>query len=435
MKRSAAILAAATAAASLGSNVAFAQEPAPVYAIVNATVLPGEGPAVEGATVIVRDGRVASITAGGAVPAGATRIDAEGGMVTPGFVATQAPLGLVEISLEAETVDVGPEGGQDDEVRAAFSAADGFNPRSTLVAVARMGGVTSAVSTPVGGLVSGTSAWIDLEGDEPSAMLAREHVALHVNLDDHGVSSAGGAMPTALTRLREVLEDARLYGRQRGAYDRRGLREMSVSRLDLERLQDALAGRVPVVVRVSRAADILRVLDIGREYGLRIVLSGAEEGWRVADRIAAAGVPAIVEPLRNLPSSFTRLGSRFDNPALLARAGVRVIITTSGAHDLRNLRQEAGNAVAHGLDRELALRALTSEPARVFGLDDHGSLAPGKVANLVVWNGDPFETTTWATHLLVRGREVPLRSRQTDLFERYRRLDSVSRGLNGPGTE
>jgi imidazolonepropionase-like amidohydrolase len=235
----------------------------------------------------------------------------------------------------------------------------------------------------------------------------------------------------ALMRLRELLEDARLYGRQRGAYDRRALREMDASRLDLERLQDALAGRIPVVVRVSRASDILRVLELARSYGLSLVLSGAEEGWRVADRISAADVPVILQPLTNLPSSFTRLGARFDNAAILARAGVPIVLTTDGAHELRNIRQEAGNAIAHGLPREEALRAVTLEPARVFGLDrEYGTIAPGKVANVVVWNGDPFETTTWPTHVFVQGREVPLRSRQTELFERYRRLDSVSRGIN-----
>ena len=419
--------------ATLLASPAIAQDAAPLIAVVNATVHPGDGPPVENATVVVRGGRVVSVSANGPVPAGATRIDAGGGVVTPGFVATQAPLGLVEISLEPETLDLAPESETADAVRAAFSAADGLNPRSTLIPVARMDGVTSALSTPVAGLVSGTSAWIDLAAEPQAAdLIVRERAAMHVNLDDSGVAAAGGAMPSALMRLREVLEDARLYGRQRAAYDRRALREMDTSRLDLERLQDVLAGRIPVVVCVSRASDILRVLELSREYRLRLVLAGAEEAWRVADRVAAADVPVIVQPMTNLPSSFTRLGARFDNAAILARAGVRVVITTDGAHDLRNLRQEAGNAVAHGLPADVALRALTLEPARVFGLDaDYGTIAPGKVANLVVWNGDPFETTTWATHVIVRGRELPVRSRQTDLLDRYRSLDAIPRGTPG----
>ena len=415
----------------LVAGAAAAQDAPSSYAIVNATVMPGDGAAIEAATVVIRGGRIVSVAANGPVPAGATSIDAQGGVVTAGFVGTEAPLGLVEISLEPETLDLAPEREDADPVRAAFSAADGVNPRSTLIPVARSGGITSAVSTPIGGLVSGTSAWIDLAPEGTQGYVVRERAALHVSLDDAGISAAGGAVPSALMRLRELLEDARLYGRQRGAYDRRALREMEASRLDLERLQDALAGRIPVVVRVSRASDILRVLELARGYGLRLVLSGAEEAWRVADRIAAADVPVIVQPLTNLPSSFTRLGARFDNAAILARAGVPIVLTTEGAHELWNIRQEAGNAIAHGLPRDEALRAVTLAPARVFGLDrDYGTVAAGKVANVVVWSGDPFETTTWPTHIFVQGREVPLRSRQTELFERYRRLDSVSRGIN-----
>jgi len=408
-----------------------------VVALEGGLIWTGEGEPTAG-TVVIRDGRIVAIGANVTVPAGAERVDADGGIVTAGFVAAGTPLGLIEIDLEDSTRDASPEGDEDapaDPIRAAFSAADGFHPRSSLIPVARLGGVTSALITPVGGLVPGTSAWIDLLGDGPDEMLARPVAALHVSLNDSGVASAGGAMSSALTRLREVLEDARLYARSRAAYDRRGVRELSVSRLDLERIGEALAGRLPVVVRVSRAADITRVLALGREYRLSLVLAGVEEGWRVADEIAAADVPVMVHPLQNLPSSFSRLGTRFDNATLLAAAGVRLILTTAarhGAHDVRKLRQEAGNAIAWGLPRDAALRAVTSEPARVFGMGrDYGQLARGQVANVVVWNGDPFELTTWATHVFVRGRAAPMTSRQGRLFERYRDLSRVRQGHPG----
>ncbi len=417
---------------------ARAQDDAPsVYVIDNGLLWTGEGEPAAG-TVVIRDGRIVAAGPNAAAPAGATRIDAAGGIVTAGLVAAGTPIGLVEIGAEDSTRDSAPEsteGEPADPVRAAFSAADGFNPRSTLIPVARMGGVTSALSTPVGGLVPGTSAWLDLRGDTPAEMIARPDAALHVSLNDSGVAAAGGAMPSALMRLRELFEDARLYARSRAAYDRRGLRELSISRLDLERVNEALAGRIPVVVKVSRAADILRVLELARQYRLRLVLAGVEEGWRVADEIAAADVPVMVHPLSNLPTSFSALGTRYDNAALLAAAGARVILTTAmhhGAHDVRQLRQEAGNAVAWGMDRGAALRAVTVEPARVFGMDrDHGQLAPGQVANVVVWNGDPFELTTWATHVFVRGEPTPMTSRQERLFERYRDLSQVRLGHPG----
>jgi imidazolonepropionase-like amidohydrolase len=271
---------------------------------------------------------------------------------------------------------------------------------------------------------------MDLLGDAPADMIARPVVALHVNLNEGGVRSTGGAMSLALTRLRELFDDARLYARQRAAFDRRALREMRVSRLDLERIAEALAGRIPIVVTVSRAADILRTLELAREQRFRLVLESVEEGHRVAVEIAAANVPVIVRPHQNLPSTFARLGTRFDNAALLARAGVRVVIAPQGAHEARTLRQEVGNAIAWGLDRDVALRAVTSEPARVFGLErDYGRVERGRVANLVVWNGDPFELSSWPTDVIVRGVRTSLATRQTELFERYRELDRVPRGF------
>jgi imidazolonepropionase-like amidohydrolase len=403
--------------------------------LVHARVLVGDGTRVDDATLIVRDGRIVSVTPGGVAPAAtadAPVIDATGLTITPGFVGVGHALGLVEIELEPSTVDDAPAGGAD-PIRASFSAADGYNPTSVLVPVARLGGVTSALSTPQGGLVAGTSAWVDLAGARPDDALVAPVVALHVDLDDGGVEAGGGARPAMLGRFRDALEDARLYASQRAAYERRGLRELSVSRADLERLAEALSGRVPVVVRVARADDILRVLALARAYRLRLVLSGVEEGWKVADAIATAGVPCIVQPLANLPERFARLGTRYDNAALLARAGVRLVLTTDGPHGLRNLRQEAGNAVADGLDAAVALRALTSEPARIFGLGaEVGTLAPGRVANLAAWTGDPFELRTRLAHLVVRGRALPLRSRQTELFERYRELAPVRRGRAEP---
>lgn len=412
----------------------FASAPAAAQetiALVGGRVLPGDGPAIENATIVVRGDRIVSVGTG-AAPAGARVIDCAGTIITPGFVGTQTSIGLTEIELEPSTVDQAPEGERADPVRAAFAAADGYNPHSTLIPVARMGGVTSVVSTPIGGLISGTSAWADLAGRTPAEVIADDATALHVSLSDGGVEAGGGARSSALGRLREVLEDARLFRTRRSSYDRRGLRELSISSLDLDRIARALAGEIPVVIYASRSSDLLRAIALAREYGLRLILAGAEEGWMVAAELAQANVPVIVQPLTNLPSQFSTLHSRYDNAAILAQAGVRLILTTEGPHGLHNLRQEAGNAIAWGLSPDAALRALTLEPARVFGLDDrYGTIARGRIANIVVWTGDPFELTTWARNVFVRGREVPMRSRQTLLFERYRRLPDIPRGQRG----
>lgn len=400
-----------------------------VIALTGGTVLPGEGDPIPNATVVIRDGRIVSVGPA-APPAGARIIDCAGTTITAGFVGTQTNLGLVEIDLEPSTDDSAPDAEGSDPVRASFSVVDGYNPTSTLIPVARRWGVTSVVSTPTGGLISGTSAWFDLAGLTLDQVLVEPATALHGSVGDGAIEASGGARATAFGALREVFDDARLYRQRRTAFDRRQVRELAVSRLDLERLAEALGGDRPMVLEAVRSSDILRAIALARELGLRLVISGAQEAWMVAAQLAAADVPVILQPMTNLPSSFSQIHARYDNAAILHRAGVRLIIATDSAHGQRNLRQEAGNAVASGLPRDAALRALTLEPARVFGVDDrYGTVAAGRVANLVVWTGDPFELTTWARNVFIRGREIPTTSRQTLLFERYRDLGRVQRGL------
>jgi imidazolonepropionase-like amidohydrolase len=403
-------------------------------AIANVRVLTGEvgsGAVIERATVHVSGERITRIDAQASpVAVSAGVIDGAGLVLTPGFIALGTHLGLAEIDLESSTRDTGHEE-EADPIRAAFTAADGYNPLSTLIPVARLGGVVAALSTPDGGLVSGTSSFVDLGGRDRSVVRDAQ-AALHIDLDQGGVGAVHGARPAALQRLRELFDDARLFSRQRAAFDRAAMRDTGVSRLDLERVVLALEGELPVFVRVARAADILGVIALADEYDLDLVLLGAEEGWMVADALAQGDVPVIVQPLADLPDTFSSLHTRYDNAALLAAAGVRVAIFEPGAWDVRNLRQEAGNAVAWGMAPDAALAAITRVPAQLAGQGaDYGVVAPGRLASMVLWNGDPFETTTLPVHVYVRGRELPLRSRQTDLFERYRDLAQVRRGARG----
>ena len=401
------------------------------FAIANVRVLTGElgdRAVIERATVFVSGERITRIEA--TAPTTGTFVDGTGLVLTPGFIALDTHLGLAEIDLEASTRDTGHEEDAD-AIRAAFTAGDGYNPLSTLIPVARMGGVVAALSTPDGGLVSGTSSFVDLAGRDRTAIRDLD-TALHIDLTEGGVGAAHGARSAAIQRLRELFDDARLFSRQRAAFDRAAMRETGVSRLDLERVVLALDGTLPVFVRVSRAADILGALALADEYDLTLVLSGVEEGWMVADAIAAASVPVIVQPLADLPSTFATLHTRYDNASLLTAAGVRVAIYEPGAWDVRNLRQEAGNAVAWGMPADAALAAITRVPAEIAGQGaDYGVIAPGRLASMVLWSGDPFETTTLPVHVYIRGRELPLRSRQTELFDRYRDLSQVRRGTRG----
>ncbi|MEZ4257376.1 MAG: amidohydrolase family protein, partial [Polyangiales bacterium] len=401
-------------------------------AIVGAEVRVGDGTVVENGTVIVRDGRIVSVTKGGDAPTGATVIDGKGKVLTPGFVAVGNEVGLIEIELEPTTDDAAPQ--DDDGIHPAFGAVDGYNPDSSLIPITRLAGVTSVVPAPGVGLVSGTSAWFDLRPGTPAEVTVKPLAAVHANLSTGAVDRfGGGARPEAFARLRQLLDDARLYRTAKAAYDKRAMRETRATQADLERLGEVLAGKLPLVVWVSRSADILRVLDVAKAYRVRLVLAGVEEGWKVASAIAAAEVPVLVRPLTNLPEQFDRLQSRYDNAALLQKAGVTVIPVAMGPHDARQLREQVGNAIAWGLDPAHALRGITLEPARLFGLDsDYGTVAKGKVANLALWTGDPFDLRTWATNVIIQGRAMPMRSRQTALFERYKVLRPGEEGRGMP---
>jgi imidazolonepropionase-like amidohydrolase len=283
--------------------------------------------------------------------------------------------------------------------------------------VTRAEGLTSVGVVPQGGLFSGISAWADLDGATAEGALAAPTLALHVHL---GVGEGGHA--NALLRVREAFDDARTFQKNRAAWEKNQLRRLAPSRLDVEALALALDGKLPVVFHVDRAADILSALAVARELKLRPVIAGGAEAWKVAADLAAAKVPVLVHPLEQ-PRSFDTLGAREDNASLLHAAGVTVGISTGDTHNARKLRQVAGNAVRSGLPHEAALAAITRVPAEALGLGArYGTLAPGKVANLAVWSGDPLELSTRVVDLVIRGKRVSLRSRQTALLEKYRTL-------------
>jgi imidazolonepropionase-like amidohydrolase len=244
--------------------------------------------------------------------------------------------------------------------------------------------------------------------------------------------STGGSRGAAMLRLREILEDARAYRQGRAAFDRGESRELAASRLDLAALQPVLDRQIPLVVEAHRASDILAAIRLARDYNLRLILAGATEGWMVTEELARDRIPVVVRVLENLPGSFERLGARYENAALMRQAGVQVILTSGDTHNARNIRQEAGTAVAYGLPHAEALRAVTLYPAQLWGLADYGSLEVGKVANVVVWGGDPLEIMTPVQHVFIRGREIPLVSRQTQLRDRYMDPGNAERAYRAP---
>ena len=392
---------------------------AQTIAITGGTVYPVSGPKIDNATVLIRDGRIAAVGTNVAVPAGATRIDAAGKWVTPGFIDGAGQMGLREISAVQNTNEATLRG---NEVAAAFNVLEGINPASTLIAVNRMEGITSTVAVPNGSLIWGQAVMIDLDGETIDAMRVKSPVAMVADLSEGAKEAGGGSRAGVAQRLRRVLNDAREYAARRADFRRAQIQPLSASAADLEALQPVLRGELPLLVVANRRSDIETALRIAREYKLKLILAGAAEGWMISGEIAAAGVPVLVEPMDNIPT-FDALGIRYENAPLLAKGGVKVALMETATENTRDLRQQAGNAVASGMTWEQALRAVTLTPAEVFGVADrYGSLDAGKVANVVVWTGDPFDFATGVEHVYIRGREIPLRSRQTELLERYKTL-------------
>lgn len=393
--------------------------PAQTVAITGGRVHTVSGQVIENGTVVIQGGMITAVGANIAVPAGATRIDATGRWVTPGLINVSTQVGLVEIPLGTST----QEGSARRDVAASFNVAEGINPASVLIPVTRIEGVTSGLLTPSGSFLRGQSVFVDFDGDAMETMVARNPVAMHATLDESSRGAGGGSRAATLARLRQLFTDAREYAARRANYDRGQMRELSAPAAELAALQPVLAGRMPLVVQAHRVFDIRNALRLAAEFNLRLVLEGASEGWMIAEEIARANVPVLVVPLNNIPS-FNALGARYENASRLAAAGVRIAIVAGGdTHNARLIRQEAGNAVSYGLPWDAALRAVTMGAAAIFDLEArYGSLQAGRVANVVVWSGDPFEFSTSVERVFIRGREIPLTSRQTELLERYRNL-------------
>ena len=394
---------------------------ATTVAIVGGTVHTlGPAGTIEGGTVVIEGGKVKAVGRDVAVPSGARRIDAAGKVVTPGLMDSMTRLGLVEVGQVEGTNDT--RANQDDRFTAAFDVVDGINPRSILFPITRVEGVTRAVVAPQPGksLIAGRGAVIHL-GTERDDWLLSSPAAMYAVLGESGAEHAGGARGAAMLRLREALQDALDYGANRAAFDQGDRRPYALSRLDLEALQPVVKGELPLVITVNRASDIEAALRLARDFHLKLIVAGAREAWEVARQLVDAKVPVLLDPLANLPGSFEELGSTLEAAARLHRAGVTVAFMTGDAHDVRNIKQAAGNAVSYGMPWEAALAALTIVPARIWGIADrYGTLEPGKDADVVVWDGDPLETTSYPEHVFIRGAEIPQDTRQLRLRDRYK---------------
>ena len=428
----------------LGLLVGAAPAATQTIAITGGAVATAVGEQViENGTVIISNGRIVAVGAGLPVPAGATVIDATGKYVTPGLIAGMSTLGIVEVEGVNQTDDASA---RTSPFSAAIDVAPAINPVSPPLAIDRLGGVTRAVIGPqlAGSVFAGQGAVISLANVGPGgSILMRPRAFQLVELGEDGARAAGGSRPAAWLDLRNGLAEAARFARNPAAFESGRDRDSLVKRLDAEALVSVIDGRMPLVVHAERASDIVTVLGLRAEYPkLRLILIGAREGWQVADKIAAAGVPVITLSLFNLPDSFETLASTRSNVGRLTAAGVTVGFGLFGGDSGtqgRNLPYFAGNAVAQGrvpggvgLTRGQALATITRNPAKIFGMADLGTLEVGKRGDVVVWDGDPLELASAPVAVLIDGVAQPMTSRQTELRDRYRDLTRGALPLQYP---
>lgn len=412
------------AAAALIAAPALAE----TIAFTGGTVAIGDGsqPIANG-TVVIRDGRIVAAGANVAVPAGARTIDAQGKWIAAGIVAGFTSEGIAD--------GEGMESSNDASARtspfnAAIDVSTSINPTSQLIPVDRAGGVTRAIVAPEArnSVFAGQGAVIDLGADD--APVTRARAFQYVELGEDGGRNAGGSRPAAYTMFRNALAAAKDYAAKPGAFDL-GSKDSLITRADAAALVPVIEGRMPLIVHVERASDILSVVNLKREYpALKLVLLGVSEGWMVAPKIAAARIPVIAAALADLPAQFESIGATESNVGRLEKAGVQVGIASidvSIEGGQRNLKQFAGNLVAiakvpghSGLDWGAAFATITSGPAAAIGMDGEiGSLRPGRRADVVLWDGDPLEVASAPVAVFIDGVQQPLVNRQSRLRDRY----------------
>jgi imidazolonepropionase-like amidohydrolase len=442
-----------------------APEAAPeAIALAGGRIVPVSGPPIEAGVLVMRAGRIAAV--GGPdtpVPEGALRVDVSGRTLIPGMVDADTSVGMVEVGSDPAT--------QDDDESSGYAtphvrALDGFNPDSETVHETRLGGVTTVVLSPDGSnLLGGLAAAVDLEGSAAREMVVKDPVGLWANLSDAAVARGRGkgaytSRMGMVAALRELLLEAQEHARKlerhklelerwRRGQERRARKaaeraaapagatlpaagkdddeepplapEPPGRKLRIEALLPVLEGKLPLVVTAHREADIRTALALAEEFGLKLVLNRGTEAYRVAPLLAARKVPVLVGPVTTQPSHHETWNAVYENAAILHAAGVKIAIRHGGAHSVRLLPFQAGIAVAYGLPAEAALRAVTLAPAEILGIaEDHGSLDPGKLANVVVLSGEPLQSLSRVEKVYIRGREVSRTSHQRRLFDKWK---------------
>ena len=371
----------------------------------------GNGGSAKTQDILISDKTIVGIGTNLIIDGNTRVIEVNGLPVTPGLISPMSNLGIVEINALDVTRD-----DESDLLSAGFSIFNAFNPHSTGIPWNRSNGVTSAMSTPsassfpIFGLGSHfvLDGSLEIKGSKDIAMFGR-------------LGSSYGSRAETLSILESLLD----IGKMVKTLSIEEILEMNLAdQLELQS-QDIIAlGKVvndgmPFVIETNRAVDILQALSMKKKYDLNLVLVSVEEAPMVLDQLKESNTPVIIDPMDNIPNSFDELGSSLDLGKILDQAGIPIMFSTQRSHNYHLMRQGAGNAVAYGMSYETAIKGMSNTVAQTFRLDDRGSIETGKLADVIVWDGDPLEPSSFPKIVMIEGKLQDLSSRSTKLTERY----------------
>jgi imidazolonepropionase-like amidohydrolase len=396
--------------------------PAQTYAIRNARIVTVSGPVIPAGHILVQDGKIAAVGANISIPPNVKVIDAKGLTAYPGMIDPHTSIGLEEIDSVAATRDTTEIG----DLNPHMKASAAINPLSEHVAVTRTNGITTVLSTPSGGLFSGQGALIDLNGWVTRDMLLKDSAVMVINYPREPNFAANAAeqqrrdaeneRKKRIDLLRKTLRDALAFAR---IVDTRP--DEAPPNMILRSLIPVVKGEQVVLFNVDKASEIKGALEIAEEFKLKVILSGCAEAWKVVDLLKAKNVPVLLGGVLDLPAGESDpYDVNYATAALLAKNGVRFAFTTNDAAHVRDLPFQAGVAVAFGLPKEEALKAVTLYPAQILGVDKQiGSISEGKIANIMLTDGDPLEKLTKVKYLFIAGKPVELKNKHTELYETF----------------
>jgi imidazolonepropionase-like amidohydrolase len=396
-----------------------------VIAIKDVFIIPVVGQDIPEGTIIIKDGLIDEIGHDIPIPAGAKLYSAKGLRAYPGMIDSSCYLGLHEIGSLRATIDNRETG----DINPQVKAVEALRPDSMHIPISRSNGITTALVVPSGGLVAGQSGLIRLLGWTPDEMVIKESIAMHIELPGMGRSGRRSAIqehqPASkkITELKELLHKARMYQKQKNAAKKDVTLSLPPFDEKLEFMLPVINGDLPVVISVHSEHDILDAIQFVKDENVKSIFYGVSQGWKVADKIKEAGIPVIFGSLYAMPPKWEDgYDSLYRNPTILHKAGVLFAFSSQSATLAKDLPYHAAKAAAFGLDKREALKGVTIYPARIFGIDDKmGSLEKGKIANIVLADGDILEMRTSIKHVFIDGKEADLSSVYTELLEKYKK--------------